>query len=288
MFNRNNLIFFFIFLVVFEIAVWKAVLFEKPNSDAEIYFLDVGQGDSQLVILAGGVKVLIDGGPNNKIVNELESVLRPTDRYIDLVVLSHPQADHFNGLIDVFRRYQIGAFIYNGRVGTAKSWIELAKIVEENKIPAIVLGQGDKIKYQDDYFNIISPNEDFLFSKELNDTVLVMELANVDKNAETKILFTGDIGKNIEEYLVDNFDLNNVDVLKVAHHGSKYSSSAYFLNKIKPKIAAIEVGKNSYGHPTKEALGRLASIGAQIFRTDRDGAVKLAISGNEINIFKKK
>ncbi len=286
-FNRNHLILLFIFLVVFEIVVWKTVLFEKPNSDTEIYFLDVGQGDSQLIILAGGVKVLIDGGPNNKVVGELGLILKPTDRYIDLVVLSHPETDHFNGLIDVLKRYQIGAFIYNGRIGSAQSWLELAKIIEENKTPAIVLGQGDKIKYQDDYFKILSPNIDFLRSKKSNDTSLVAELINTDKNVITKILFTGDIGTKVEKYLVENFDID-IDVLKVAHHGSKFSSSEEFLNEARPKIAAIGVGKNSYGHPTKETLNNLASVGAQVFRTDYDGTVKLVISGSEINIFKKR
>ena len=146
MLNRNHLILFLIFLAVFDFLIWKSIILNKPNSDTEIYFLDVGQGDSELVILPGGIKVLIDAGPNSKVVNELESILRPTDRYIDLLVLSHPETDHFNGFIDVLKRYQVGAFIYNGRAGTAQSWKELAKIVEENKIQVFIFGQGDKIK----------------------------------------------------------------------------------------------------------------------------------------------
>jgi len=278
--------------LVFDFVVWKAIIANKPNSETEIYFLDVGQGDSQLVVLADGKKVLIDGGPNSKIVNELSVILRPTDRYIDLVVLSHPEVDHFNGLIDVLRRYQVGVFIYNGRVGHAESWKELAKILEENKIPAIVLGQRDKIKYQEDYFEVLSPNVDFLKSKELNDTSFVLEFHDIhdrkDNEMATKILFTGDIGSKVEKYLAENFDLADIDVLKVAHHGSKYSSATVFLSAIKPKIAAIEVGKNSYGHPTKETLNKLALIGAQVFRTDQDGTVKLIISNRDVNIFKTK
>jgi len=287
MLNRNHLILFLIFLAVFDFLVWKSIFLNKPNSDTELYFLDVGQGDSELVILPGGVKILIDAGPNNKIVSELESVLRSTDRYIDLLVLSHPETDHFNGFIDVLKRYQVGAFIYNGRAGSAQSWKELAKIVEENKIPVFVLGQRDKIKNQDDFFEILSPNADFLRSKKLNDTSLVVKFVNNDKQTQIKALFTGDIGEKNEKYLINNFDIR-ADILKVGHHGSKYSSGDYFLKAVNPKISAIEVGKNSYGHPTKEVLERLASVGSQIFRTDQNSIIKLAIKGNEINIFKKR
>jgi len=212
--------------------------------------------------------------------------LRSTDRYIDLLVLSHPETDHFNGFIDVLKRYQVGAFIYNGRAGSAQSWKELAKIVEENKIPVFVLGQRDKIKNQDDFFEILSPNADFLRSKKLNDTSLVVKFVNNDKQTQIKALFTGDIGEKNEKYLADNFDIK-ADILKVGHHGSKYSSSDYFLKAVSPKISAIEVGKNSYGHPTKEVLDRLALVGSRIFRTDQNSIVKLSVKGNEINIFKK-
>lgn len=287
MLNRNHLILFLIFLTVFDFLVWKSVVLNKPNNNTELYFLDVGQGDSELVILPGGVKILIDAGPNRKVVNELELILRPTDRYIDLLVLSHPETDHFNGFIDVLKRYQIGAFIYNGRVGTAQSWKELAKIVEENKVPVFVLGQGDKIKNQDDFFEILSPNAEFLKSKELNDTSLVIKFINNDGQAQIKALFTGDIGKKNEKYLADNFDIR-ADILKVGHHGSKYSSSDYFLKAVNPKISAIEVGKNSYGHPTKEVLERLALVGSRIFRTDQNSIVKLMINNGEINIFKER
>jgi beta-lactamase superfamily II metal-dependent hydrolase len=289
MLNRNHFILLFVFLAVFDFIVWKAVVFDKPNSDTEIYFLDVGQGDSELVVLPGGIKILIDAGPNSKAIDALNSILRPTERYIDLLILSHAEADHFNGFIDVLKNYQVGAFIYNGRAGSAQSWKELARVVEDNGISVIVLGQGDKIKYQNDFFEILSPNADFLRSKELNETGFVIKLTENDRQSKTefKILFTGDIGKKVEKYLVENFDIK-ADILKTPHHGSKFSSSEGFLSAINPKIAAIEVGKNSYGHPTKEVLNKLALIGSRIFRTDQNGTIKIAISGNEINIFKKK
>lgn len=287
MFNRNHLIIFFIFLAVFDLFVWSLIIFNNQNKNLEVYFFDIGQGDSEMVILPGNIKVLIDGGQDKKILSELAEILSPTDRYIDLVILSHPQMDHFAGLIDVLKRYKVGAFIYNGRAGEAKAFKDLENAVKENlkenNALKIILAQGDKIKYQDNVFDVLSPPKEFLASKELNDTTLVLKLSA----GNFKALFTGDIGENIEKYLVENFDIRT-DVLKVGHHGSKFSSGAEFLNNAKPEISVIEVGKNSYGHPTAQTLTRLANIGSQIFRTDMDGAVKLVVDGNSINIFKKK
>jgi competence protein ComEC len=283
MFNPNRLILIMIFLVVFDFFIWGLIVFEPVNKNLELYFLDVGQGDSELVILPNGPKVLIDAGPNNKVISELASVLRPTDRYIDLIVLSHPQTDHFTGLIDVLKRYQIGAFIFNGRSGTANSWSELVKVIGENEIPVVILAGGDKIHYLDSQFNFLLPDKNFIESSDLNETALVPLL----QSQNAKILFTGDINTKIEDYLVQKYDLD-IDILKVAHHGSKYSSSENFLKSISPKIAVIEVGKNSYGHPTNEVLQRLASAGSQIFRTDKDGVIKLIIENQKISVFNKK
>ncbi len=283
MLNPNRLILIMIFLVVFDVFIWGLIVFEPVNKNLQVYFLDVGQGDSELVILPNGPKILIDGGPNNKVIDELASVLRPTDRYIDLVLLSHPQTDHFTGLIDVLKRYQIGAFIFNGRSTTADSWSALSKVIQEDKIPVVILAGGDKIHYLDSQFNFLLPDKNFIESSDLNETAFVSLL----QSQNSKILFTGDIDTKTEDYLMRKYDLD-VDVLKVAHHGSKFSSGEKFLSNISPKIAVIEVGKNSYGHPTSEVLKKLASVGAQIFRTDKDGMVKLVINNQEINIFKKK
>lgn len=272
-----------LFLVIFDVFVWGRIVFGGSNENLEVYFLDVGQGDGELIVLPGNVKILIDAGPNNKILKELSSVLKPTDRYIDLVILSHPQLDHFGGLMDVLKRYQVGAFVFSGRRGDVPAFQDLEKIIKENKIAAIALAENDKIKYLKNRFDVLSPSKNLLQSAELNDTALVMKF----ENEEVKILFTGDIDKKTEEYLIKKRDLS-VDVLKVSHHGSKFSTGREFLMEATPKISIIEVGKNSYGHPTAEVLDKLASIGAQIFRTDRDGTVKLIINNRQINIFKTK
>ena len=284
MLTRNRVWLIVIFLVVFDVFVWGKIAFGGISKDAQIYFLDIGQGDSELVILPGGAKVLIDGGPDAKVITELGNILGVTDRYIDLVVMTHPQADHFNGLIDVVKRYQVGAFITNGRNGTAKSFASLQEALQEKNIPALTLQEGDAIAYGESRFDIISPNNAFLKSKELNDTCIVMKLTSASWTA----LFTGDIGKNIEEYLMRKYNMD-IDILKVGHHGSRFSSSPEFMRATTPRLAAIEVGaRNTYGHPTAYALENLAAVGAKIVRTDKDGTIKVVLGKEGIKVLKKK
>ncbi len=228
---KNWIILLVLFLFVFDGFIWLEILFNRPNTNTEIYFLDVGQGDSELVILPGGIKILVDGGPNNNVLDRLNSVLGPFDRYIDLVVLSHAQTDHFTGIIDVLKRYQVGAFVYNGRAGTAPSWQTLAEIVSQEKTPVEILMAGDKISHSGSRFDILMPDKNFVTSVDLNETGLVSLL----QSQNSKILFTGDADSKIEDYLARRYALD-IDVLKVAHHGSKFSSDENFLKITTPKI----------------------------------------------------
>ena len=263
--HRSKVFALFSVLIALNVfTFWQIRNLNASKEDFKIYFLDVGQGDSALVVLPGGVKMLIDGGPpNGKLLENLGKILSPTERYIDLVMLSHAQLDHFGGLIEVLNRYRVGAFLDNGRPGEVKAYADLEAVIKKNSIRRIVLAAKDKINYMDSRFKILSPDAEFLTSKELNDTAIVAELSSNNAIA----LFTGDIGFDVEKALVKNYSLS-ADILKAAHHGSKYSSGNGFLSELKPKIAVIGVGKNSYGHPTKETLGRLTNIGAKIYRSD--------------------
>jgi len=279
----NWLTLLLILLVAFDIFIWKEVVGGGPAKNPELYFFDVGQGDSEFIVLPPGVKALIDGGPDKRVLDNLSSVLSPFNRYIDLVFLSHSQLDHFGGLIEVLKRYQVGVFVFNGRRGETGAFEDLERELDKNNTPVIVLMEGDKIRYRDSRFDIISPNEALLRSDELNDTSLVVMLSSAGVGA----LFTGDLTSNVEQKLIKKYPLKG-DILKVPHHGSKYSSSKNFLGVVSPRLSVIEVGKNSYGHPTEETLKRLGSVGSQILRTDKDGLIKLVIANQQINLFKKK
>lgn len=271
-------------LFFFAGLVWSEIIFNPPAGNPEIYFLDVGQGDSELVVLPGNVKVLIDGGPNGKTLDNLSAVLPKFDRHIDLVVMTHPDADHFAGLIDVVRRYDIGTFISSGEAKDTATFREFDKALGENKIPRIVLAEGDAIKYGGDEFKILSPARNFEITKNSNGDALVIKY--ISANGE-KALFTADIDFAAENALMKKYDLKS-DILKIAHHGSKYSSGGNFLEKVDPAISVVEVGKNSYGHPNIGVLDRLAALNSKIFRTDKNGIVKLTLGVSLIDIFTQK
>ena len=267
------------FLLVGNIFGW----WQAPRivrSETALYFLDIGQGDSQLIQL-DDIQILIDGGPDASVLKNLEKIMAPTDRYIDLVILSHPQLDHFGGLIDILERYEIGKFVHNGREGTTKAYRELAEKLNEKN--SLILKEGDSIKYKDYVIKILSPSSENLKSKELNDTTIVTLLEGPD----WEVLYTGDIGFNIEDQIRKKYNIQS-DVLKVGHHGSRFSSGEKFLKEVKAKIAIIEVGKNSYGHPNPAALQRLEKAGAQVYTTLRDGIIKIIPQNNQLKIFKEK
>lgn len=269
-------------LVVTDALIWGIILFDKGIGFQEIYFLDVGQGDSSLAILPGGANILIDGGPANGLVQaNLEKILSFSDRYIDLVIVSHPQIDHFGGLIEVAKNYKIGAVITNGEESDGAAWREFRRILDENKIPVIGLSAGDKIRYRDYLLDILWPEK--IGVGGVNGQALAMILSG----DRIRSFFGGDLDIGTEKIISEKYNVD-VDILKVSHHGSKYSSGEEFLKEASPSFSIIEVGKNSYGHPAKEALKRLGDIGSKIFRTDLSGLIKITINDGKLNIYTQK
>lgn len=268
-------------LLFLNILVWGALISGNFSRSSEIDFLDVGQGDSTLIKLAG-IKILSDAGPNSSVVRSLESVMQ-TEKYIDIGMISHPELDHFNGFNYLLDRYNFGLLIINGRTRDIAKWQEFLKKVNDRKIPLITLGMDDKIFYQNNKLEIISPDISILGTSELNDTSLVFKLTT----PEIAALFLGDINATIEKWLIENYDASflTADILKVAHHGSKYSSSDSLLKTVDPKIALIGVGKNNYGHPAKETMKKLFDFGIKIFQTGEEGTIKIKIKDNKLQIF---
>jgi competence protein ComEC len=237
--------------------------------------LDIGQGDSTLVVLDSGIKILTDAGPDASVTRELEEVFVPGDRYIDLAIITHPQLDHFNGFLDVIKRYEIGAFIVNGREADdsapGSAWRALREAIDAKHIPLITLRAGDRIRIHEETVDILSPNADLVRSGELNDTGIVQLV----RGRGWRMLLTADIGFTAEDELRRQVGLR-ADILKVGHHGSKYSTGGAFLQSVSPRIATISVGaRNRYGHPTEETMNRLRENGVQLFRTDTQGTIRI-------------
>jgi competence protein ComEC len=313
--NKNNTIVIAILIVLaLDVFVWYQIFSPRffaggigggggaPAGVARDYFLDVGQGDSELIIFPGDVKVMTDAGPDDAVLASLARAMPQDDTYLDVAIISHPQSDHFNGFNFILDHYRVGAFIYNGRDDDPPNaaWAGLKAKIRTKRIPLITLGAGDKILIgagtndqiasTTDEIDFLSPNLDFAQSAELNDTGFV----ELIKTPDLRTLLSADTGFNVEDWLLaesraTSGDLR-ADVLKVGHHGSQYSSGADFLRAVAPRVAVIEVGaKNTYGHPGKDTLARLASsTRAAVFRTDRNGTVEVWAQGGNIKIEKEK
>ena len=244
-----------------------------------VYFLDVGQGDAIFVETPSGKQVLIDGGPDETILQRLGEVMPFYDRTIDLMINTHPDADHLAGLLSVLERYKVLAISETGMVcetSLCAEWKNL-KAGEGADLINLVLGQeigeGDDVR-----FLVLHPfeNEAGKTFPKRNNGGIVLKLVF----GEQSLLLTGDIEKQVENKLVSAGVNIDSDFLKIAHHGSKTSSTEEFVEKVSPLAAFIEVGRNNrYGHPTEEVLKRLADFKIPYYRTDIDGTIELRLDG---------
>lgn len=272
-----------LFFLSLNLLIWSQVFAVAKKADITVRFFDVGQGDSALIESKDGAQILIDGGPNGRILSHLGGAMPFGDNSIDAVIISHPHADHISGLIEVIKKYEIGMIIDSGVSYNTPEVEELRNLIREKRIKNIVIASQATLFFADAaVIRFLYPDSSYAekTAKDVNETSLValLEYGNPSTALGTrKILFTGDAGKVTEMRLAQKGVLEDIDVLKVGHQGSKFSSTNNFLNKISPEYAVISVGKNSYGHPHPDALARLASVGAKIFRTDLDGTVTLEI-----------
>lgn len=234
--------------------------------------MDVGQGDS-ILIQKGTHQILIDGGPNGKTeLAQLGKYLPYFDREIEAVIATHPDRDHIAGLVDVARNYKIGRVLATGAEKDTAAFKEWKDLLDYKKIEIIEAMRGDEIDFGDARLKIVFPEGSV--DPAAGDANNKSVVARLDYG-ENSFLFTGDIEAPAEREILESGENIDVDFLKIAHHGSKYSSSGEFLDAASPEEAIISVGaNNSYGHPTEETLGRLGSRGINILRTDEQGDIE--------------
>lgn len=259
--------------------VWYAV-FAESRQRLEVDFLDVGQGDALFIQAPNGNQVLVDGGPNNAVLRELSKVMPFYDRSIDMVIESHPDSDHINGLVEVLRRYKTDLVMESGVESESIAYQELKNLIREKKIQYIFARRGMRVNLGDEiYLDILFPDRD-VSNWDTNDSSIVAKLVY----ANNSFLLTGDSPDKIEKFLV-SLDGNKLrsNVLKVSHHGSRTSTSEMFLGYVKPDYTVISVGRdNKYNHPHQEILDRLNQFQIPILRTDEKGTIKIKSDGENI------
>ena len=275
------------FLVFLNIVCWQEVFALTLGGNLKVDFLDVGQGDSAFIQTPGGQLILIDGGPDNSALNKLSSLMPFWDKSIDLVILTHPESDHMQGLLDILQTYKADYILWSGVKKNAAEYDKWMSILDkQQKMGAKILiaEANQEIKLGNVKIDTLFPLKSIQgeeMKNTSNDTCVVNKIIFGDDS----FLFTGDISSSAEKEMVDSGENVLSDVLKVAHHGSKYSTSDLFLENVNPEIAVISVGaKNTYGHPTPEALQRLENFDINIFRTDKDGDIKMESDGENIKI----
>ncbi len=276
--KKNNKCKIIICLLIVLILI-NFIIYIFPQK-LRIFFIDVGQGDSTLIITPDKKTVLIDGGGSDSF-DVGEKVLLPylLDRRIlkvDYVLISHFDTDHCGGILTIMEKVKVKNIIISEQAEHSENYERFKKLMINKKIRLIEVKKGDKIKigrYSE--FKILFPTSRLLSENPLNNNSIV---AQFNYN-NFKMLFTGDIEKLAEQQILKTEKAEiRADILKVAHHGSKTSSIPEFIKAVRPKIALIGVGKNNtFGHPNQQTIKNLENIKCRIYRTDLQGEIIIKI-----------
>jgi competence protein ComEC len=254
-----------IVLVAVFVLLWFAL---RPQSAVTLTVMDVGQGDAILLHTSSGEDMMIDGGPNERVLAALGKALPLTDRSIELMVLTHPHADHYAGLMAVLDRYSVDRVVTSDTSSEGTyflRWKKKAITKEYGTVKA-----GDRFQLGPASVTVLWPAAGYA-NKDVNEMSVVLR---VDVGHSCALLM-GDVGFPVEKELLLRQERLRCDVLKVGHHGSAQASSDTFLQAVQPKWGVISVGeRNRYGHPAAAALSRLQASGAALWRTDQDGAFR--------------
>lgn len=280
--RQNNFLFLIGFLIVGNILAWQATFYWTLPRQLEVVFFDIGEGDSIFIETPYHHQILIDGGPDSAVLEKLGREMPFWDRTLDLVILTHPEKDHLGGLIEVLKSYKIKNILWTGVVADSLQYKEWLRRLELEKAQIKITKAGQKIKAGPISMGILHPfdNLENQKIKNLNNTSIIARLIFQDNS----FLFTADIFQDKEREIITQEIPLNSNLLKVAHHGSKTSTSQEFLEAVSPEIAVISVGKNNYGHPHQEVLERLTAENISLLRTDRNGDIKIISDGNNLKI----
>ncbi|CEP90823.1 DNA uptake transporter [[Clostridium] sordellii] len=242
-----------------------------------IHIIDVGQGDSILIQTPKNTNILVDGGNEDSSLIISKFIKSKKAKNLDLVIATHPDTDHIGSLDTVINKFKVSKLYLPNKNTNNDSYYNLIQACNKKNIKPQYLSKGDIINLEDNLkLTILNPS---YTHEDSNSNSIVFKLDYKDKS----FLFTGDATKENEIEMINNFNLNDIDFLKVAHHGSKNSSTEEFLKSTTPDVAAISCGyDNTYGHPHKDTLLRLAQVNTKVYRTDKQGHISFYSDGNTI------
>jgi competence protein ComEC len=251
---------------------WYLLALSRELSATRIIFLDVGQGDA-ILIEQGENQILIDGGRSGKtLLGKLGRYVPFWDRTIETVIGTHPDSDHVGGFPDLFAKYHVDTLVTTDAVSDSDVWKYLQQTIAEHP-PARRLLEEKGMAFSfplDGRLEVLYPEDGAVVPKETNEG----SIAGRFTFGDSSVLMAGDLPR--EEFSLA--DVPESEILKLSHHGSKYSSSATFLDQVHPKEVVVSVGVNSYGHPSGDVLQRVIDRGIAIRRTDVSGDLVYACS----------
>jgi len=272
-------------IILISIIILSSIYFSacdvlEKDTRLQVHFIDVGQGDSTLIISPNGRTMLIDAGDNSKGSEVISYLKRKGISKIDILIGTHPDADHIGGLDDVIEAFDIGEFYLPKKNHTTKTY-ESVLLAAKSKELTIKEGYADReINYDKNIkLKILSPIKSKDYGSDNNLYSIVVKL---DYN-QASFLFMGDAEYKNEYDILASSDNLKSDVVKLGHHGSHSSTSLEFLNAVAPSAAVVSCGyKNKYSHPHKEVLDLLETTNIPLYRTDEQGDIIFRTDGKTI------
>jgi competence protein ComEC len=272
-----------VILIIFVLGIFIFYYQNTREHLLKVEFLDIGQGDSVYIEAPNGAQLLVDGGRGSKVLSALASVMPYGDKSIDVVIGTHPDADHIGGLVNVLDSYQVGQVIESGGQSNSQIYKKLEGDIDAKHIPHIYGRAGMRIMLDpvhNVYFDILYPDRDVSYM-ETNDGSIVGKLVY----GSTSVMLTADSPISKEFYLMNkDKEVLKANVLKLGHHGSRTSSSTEYLKAVSPQVAIISAGlNNQYGHPHPEVLDKLQSLHIPYLATYKEGTIECLSNAIAIN-----
>jgi competence protein ComEC len=264
-------------LIVIAISLFSIVFGHKKQGVLTFAVLDIGQGDALYIESPTGTQVIVDGGPGNNLLKALPKVMPFYDRSVDMIVVTNPDSDHYEGFIKFLDKYKVSNVLEPGTTNAYPAYAVFENKVKQKNISKTIARRGQEIDLGGGaYLQILFPDRN-VSEVSPNTGSIVMKLIYGD----TSVMLQGDSISNIEQYLLElDGEYLKSDILKAGHHGSRTSSVEEYVAKVSPKWTVISSGKNnSYGHPHKETLATMKKLQIPTYDTCNNGTIVFESDG---------